>query len=108
MERIEQESKSIKFSIKRHGTEVARASLFLISNDLHNKHYGLMEDVFVEPEFRGQGLGTQLSNSIVEEAKKLGCYKLIATSRHTREKVHSLYLKLGFIDHGKEFRMNFE
>ena len=108
MERIEQESKSIRFSIKKHGTEVARASLFLISSDLHQRHYGLMEDVFVEPEFRGQGLGTQLSSAVIEEAKRLGCYKLIATSRHTREKVHELYLTLGFQDHGKEFRMNFE
>jgi hypothetical protein len=35
-----------------------------------------------------------------------GCYMLIATSRHSRPKVHDLYRRLGFEDHGIEFRMD--
>jgi len=37
-----------------------------------------------------------------------GCYKLIATSRTSRPKVHELYQRLGFENHGVEFRMNFD
>ncbi len=99
-------SKAIKFSIVLHGTEVARAFLYLINNNLHQEPYGLMEDLFVEPEVRHQGIGTKLIKEIIEEARKQGCYKLIATSRHKRINIHKLYERFGFQDHGKEFRMN--
>lgn len=35
------------------------------------------------------------------------CYKLIATSRTSRPKVHELYHRLGFTQHGVEFRIDF-
>ena len=41
-------------------------------------------------------------------AREAGCYKLIATSRTSRPKVHELYQRLGFESHGVEFRMNFD
>jgi len=44
---------------------------------------------------------------VVAEAKRHRCYKLIATSRHARNRVHALYDRLGFKDHGKEFRVDF-
>jgi GNAT superfamily N-acetyltransferase len=66
-----------------------------------------MEDVFVDESLRGQGIGTELVNLLIAEAKNRGCYKLIATSRHERPKVHDLYAKLGFHNRGVEFRMDF-
>lgn len=94
-------------TIEHEGQVVARASLFLIWNSLHNAPYGLMEDVFVEAAHRGNRYGTRLVEEIIALAREKGCYKLIATSRHTRPKVHQLYMALGFQDHGKEFRINF-
>ena len=38
---------------------------------------------------------------------KKDCYKLICTSRYEKVAVHDLYIGLGFLDHGKEFRLNF-
>lgn len=101
------ECKGIKISMEENGKEVARATLYLMSNDLHPEPFGLMEDVFVDEELRGQGIGSELVNQIIEEARKENCYKLVATSRHSREKVHELYEKLGFKNHGIEFRMDF-
>ena len=66
-----------------------------------------MEDVFVAETERGSGLGTTLVNEVVAVAREKGCYKLIATSRDSRPKVHELYRRLGFSDHGREFRINF-
>jgi len=66
-----------------------------------------MEDVFISEECRGRGLGTKLANKLIAEAKKQNCYKLVACSRHSRPRVHKMYLKLGFQDWGKEFRINF-
>jgi len=99
--------KGVKFYIKEGGKEIARAYLYLLTNDLHKEPFGLMEDVFVDESLRGQGIGTQLVNKVVEEAKKKKCYKLICTSRYQKPEVHRLYEKLGFKDHGKEFRIDF-
>jgi len=96
----------IKFSVEKEGKEIARAHLFLMHNALHERPFGLMEDVFVEEEHRGQGLGSQLVKAVFEAAKNK-CYKLICTSRHSRPKVHELYQRLGFKNHGLEFRMDF-
>jgi len=106
-EKDTKECKGIKFSLKRDGKEVARATLYVMSNDLHDEPFGLLEDVMVDEELRGQGIGTAIVKKIVEEAKEQNCYKLVATSRHSREKVHELYERLGFKNHGLEFRMDF-
>ena len=44
-------------------------------------------------------------NKIIAEAKKLNCYKIVATSRYERTGVHKLYEKLGFENFGIEFKM---
>ena len=88
------------------GDQVARASLVLITNEINPKPYGLLEDVFVREDDRGGGHGSRLVERIVDLAKEKGCYKLIATSRYSRPRVHALYTRLGLRDHGKEFRMD--
>ena len=77
-----------------------------MKNDSHKQPFGLMEDVFIDEPLRGKGYGTKLVKEIIKEFKKQNCYKLIATSRYPRDKVHKLYEKLGFEDWGKEFRIN--
>ena len=78
-----------------------------MTNDLHDAPFGLLEDVFVDESERGSGLGTALVKEVMSAANELGCYKLIATSRTSRPKVHELYERLGFEKHGVEFRMTF-
>ena len=97
----------IRLFINRDGKEAARAYLFVMWNSLHDTPSGLLEDVFVDESVRGEGLGTEIVNAVIAEAKAQGCYKLVATSRYTRPKVHALYERLGFKDHGKEFRIDF-
>ncbi|MFO7807554.1 MAG: GNAT family N-acetyltransferase, partial [Candidatus Moraniibacteriota bacterium] len=82
--------------------------LYTIKNDLHNKPFGLLEDVFVEENARGKNVGTSLVKEVIAAAQKENCYKLIATSRHSREKVHELYKKLGFYEQGLEFRVDLD
>lgn len=99
-------ARGIRFSVVEDGVEVARAYLYVMNNDLHEVPFGLMEDVFVDESQRGEGLGTLLVNEVVAAAKENGCYKLVATSRDSRPKVHELYRRLGFSDHGREFRID--
>lgn len=98
-------SYGIKFFVEKDDKEVARAFLYVMNNDLRKEPFGLLEDVFVTEELRGQGIGTELIKKVIEEAKKLGCYKIVATSRYERPAVHSLYEKLGFEKFGLEFKM---
>lgn len=100
-------SKAIKFEAVDGEKIIGRAFLYLINNELHEKPYGLLEDVFVVEDYRSRGIGTDLVKAIIEEAKNSGCYKLVGTSRHSRAEVHEWYKKLGFQDYGKEFRMDF-
>ena len=100
-------SRGVRISVKRGDGELAHAYLYLMNNDLHDEPFGLMEDVFVDESLRGEGIGTMLIVELLAAAKAYGCYKLIATSRDSRPKVHKLYRKLGFSDHGREFRINF-
>ncbi|HMO01689.1 MAG TPA: GNAT family N-acetyltransferase [Oligoflexia bacterium] len=100
-------AKGIRFSITENEREVARAYLYLMNNDLHQEPFGLLEDVFVDEKDRSAGLGKKIVQTVIDKAKELGCYKLIATSRYSRPQVHEMYLKLGFKDQGKEFRIDF-
>lgn len=101
------QARGIRFAVEQGGQEVAHAYLYLKHNDLHETPFGLMEDVYVDEALRGQGVGTSLVDQVIKTAKAEGCYKLIATSRVLRPKVHDLYQRLGFEQHGIEFRMNF-
>lgn len=106
VDREERSARGIRFSICGSGGEIARAYLYVMTNDLHDAPFGLMEDVFVAESERGTGLGTTLVNEVVAAARDAGCYKLIATSRAARPQVHALYERLGFAKHGVEFRMD--
>jgi len=66
-----------------------------------------MEDVYVDESLRRQGYASKLVEAVINEARQRDCYKLICTSRHEKPRVHELYKKLGFEDHGLEFRINF-
>jgi len=101
------QTKAIKYTIEEDGNVVGRVSLFFIVNDLHEEPYGLIEDVFVDDTQRGKGIGTKLIQHVIDEAKKHGCRKLIAQSRYGKNGIHLLYERLGFTDHGKNFRMDF-
>ena len=107
MEMIEVASYGLRFSVVRDSREVGRAYLYVMTNDLHSEPFGLMEDVWVSPDHRGRHIGSELVKAVIAQAREKQCYKLIATSRYSRPKVHTLYKKLGFTDHGVEFRMNF-
>ncbi|MBT3835616.1 GNAT family N-acetyltransferase [Candidatus Woesearchaeota archaeon] len=100
-------SKSIRISLEENGDEVGRIFLQFIVNDLHQKPYAMVEDLFVHEMFRGKGYSKVLVEKVIETAKEHGCHKLIATSRLNRNKLHEYYQRFGFKEHGKEFRIDF-
>lgn len=99
--------KGARLSAIINGKESGRIYLYIMKNGLHKKPFGFLEDLFVEESARGKGIGTQLIAEAIRMARKSRCYKLIATSRHQRKEVHKLYKRIGFRNHGIEFRMDF-
>jgi len=102
------EARVTKLSIEADGQEVARAFLYILTNDLHEEPFGLIEDVFVEEGYREQGYGTKLVQKLIKTAQEEGCYKLICTSRFERDYIHEWYEQLGFKKYGYEFRIDFD
>lgn len=100
-------ARGIKFFVEAGGKEIAHAYLYILKN-IHDQPFGFMEDIFVDENFRSQGLGTKLVEELIKAAEQNNCYKLIGTSRQARLKVHNLYRRLDFKDWGKEFRMDFD
>ncbi len=56
-----------------------------------------IEDVVVDKESRGKGIGEALTLSAIDRAKALGIKKIDLTSNPSREAANRLYQRLGFI-----------
>lgn len=97
----------IKISFEDGGKEVGRAFLYILTNQLHKRSFGFLEDVFVNEKYRGQGLGSKLITTALAEAKRQGCYKVIATSRNTKPGLKKYYAKFGLKVWGVEYRKDF-
>jgi ribosomal protein S18 acetylase RimI-like enzyme len=56
-----------------------------------------IEDVVVDGEARGQGVGAQLNRHALDVARSLGARTVDLTSRPSREAANRLYQRLGFV-----------
>lgn len=101
-----QSLKAVKLELKDGKTEIGRAFLYVIKNNLHKQPYGYLEDLFVNEKFRGKGYGKTLLIAAIKKAKQLKLYKLVGTSRSSRKEVHKFYQRHGFKKYGLEFRMD--
>jgi len=57
-----------------------------------------IEDVVVDGEARGRGVGEALSRDAVQRAAAAGARTVDLTSRPSREAANRLYLRLGFVE----------
>jgi len=95
---------ALKITIEEDSKILGWVYLYLIYNSQHKKPYGFLEDIYVEPRWRSQGLGNRLLESAIREAEKRGCYKILALSRKSRPEIHKWYERHGFKNYGIEFR----
>ncbi len=102
----EQKQNAVRISAHEGDTEFGALYLYLIRNDSHKEPYGLIEDLLVKEAHRKKGIGSMLVKEAIAEGKRLGCYKIIGTSRLSREEVHRFYEKLGLKKYGVEFRLD--
>ncbi len=86
------------------GSALGTYVLLIMDNIAHDgRPLAIVEQVVVTAEQKGKGLGKAMMQHAMEEARKVGCYKLQLSS-HTRFKdAHAFYDKLGFTRHGYSF-----
>lgn len=49
---------------------------------------GYLSELFVEARYRGHGIGSRLMDTIIREARRRGCARLIVTHNRQRESYH--------------------
>jgi GNAT superfamily N-acetyltransferase len=78
---------------------------------MHNlAHLGapsaIVEDVCVDEQLRGQGIGAAMMKFAMKVAASAGCYKLTLSSNLKRQRAHAFYESLGFAQHGISFHVD--
>ena len=56
-----------------------------------------IEDVIVDQSVNGRGIGTALTEAMIDRARELGCTTVDLTSRPSRAAANHLYQKIGFV-----------
>ena len=65
---------------------------------------GVIEDVAVDPEWQGRGVGTLMMKSALQICSEKDCYKAVLSSNLKRERAHAFYESLSFERHGYSYR----
>jgi len=65
---------------------------------------GVIEDVVVDPQCQGQGIGKAMVRHALRVCGEKGCYKVALSSNLRRERAHAFYESLDFERHGYSFR----
>ncbi|MEJ2344189.1 MAG: GNAT family N-acetyltransferase [Gammaproteobacteria bacterium] len=65
--------------------------------------HAIVEDVVVDPNYRGHGIGKQMMQFAMDRCREAGCYKMALSSHLQREQAHAFYESLGFRKHGFSF-----
>ena len=68
--------------------------------------YAYVDDLLIDESVRGEGGGRKLMEALLRVAKQEHCYKVIANSHRKRKAARALYASMGFVPHGREFRLD--
>jgi GNAT superfamily N-acetyltransferase len=86
------------------GQIVGTFGLLVMDNLLHRgAASAIVEAVAVDPTQQSQGIGRQMMQWAMAEARRAQCYKLVLSSNLKRDRAHAFYESLGFTRHGYSF-----
>jgi ribosomal protein S18 acetylase RimI-like enzyme len=68
----------------------------------------VIEDVIVQSNWRGRGIGRRMMACAMELARAKRCYKLVLSSNRHRDEAHRFYKSIGFERHGYSFLVEVE
>ncbi|MGB3152557.1 MAG: GNAT family N-acetyltransferase [Maribacter sp.] len=78
-----------------HGTQLVGIAM-MANYKVVSGYKGMIEDVVVSEEFRGQRIGKKLMEKLLEQAKKRKLNDVLLFSGHHRTAAINLYKSLGF------------
>jgi GNAT superfamily N-acetyltransferase len=55
-----------------------------------------IENVVVDPDLRGRGVGEAMMRWAIDEARRRGCLRVQLTTNKVRKRAHQFYARLGF------------
>lgn len=85
------------------GKEVSSLMFYVV--ELPSRKLGVIEEVWTDPEHRGNGYATQLIEEALSFAKIQGLDCVELTVRQDQPHLHEFYQKFGFVDRlNKAFR----
>jgi len=90
--------------------QIVGTFLLLIMDGLahRGKPSGIVEDVVVDEQWRGKGIGKLMMQFAMDHCKRIGCSKLTLSSSMQRTAAHQFYESLGFQKHGYSFRVKLD
>lgn len=93
------------FVIEDNGIIICTGTLNIEYKFTHNgENVAHIEDIIVDQNYRGQGLGKLMVNYLVAEAKNKNCYKvLLSCNNHLKQ----FYQNLGFVNKNNEMSIYF-
>ena len=65
-----------------------------------------LDELYVSPESRKQGVGKLLMSKVIEQVRSENCYRLYIESAYKHEIAHKFYESLGFTNYGYHFMKN--
>ncbi len=90
----------------RKGKIIGTFAMLIMDNLGHmGAPSAVIEDVAVDPEFQGRGVGKIMMEYAFRICKEKGCYKAALSANMKRKKAHAFYESLGFERHGYSFKI---
>lgn len=85
------------FVLEESGVAVATTYLNIIPNMTRSASpYAVVENVVVEEELRGKGLGHEVISGTLQAAWDAGCYKVMLLTGSCQPSTHAFYRACGF------------
>ena len=89
-------------------TTVATVVLIVVPSLSHGGlPWAKIEHMVVADRLRGQGIGRQIMEYVINRARQAGCYKIELASNNRRPEAHRFYSSLGFEAAATGFRLYF-
>jgi GNAT superfamily N-acetyltransferase len=105
--RIQQYPNYVVYVALMNNVIVGTFALLIMDNLAHiGTPSGIVEDVAVDQNNQGRGIGKKMMQFAMQKCKESGCYKLILSSNVKRTKAHQFYESLGFKQHGISFHVD--
>ena len=80
------------------GRPVGIATCFVGFSTFYARPLVNVHDLAILPEYRGQGIGRQLLNGVLDKAKQLGCCKVTLEVHETNRRAKQMYEAAGFAE----------